>query len=96
MTGDQSNAHWHKLRPSRRFSLLLFVGLVVGAGLTIGFVTAPGEWYAQLAKPTFHPPNWIFAPVWTVLYILIAIAGWRTWQSQRAGWPMKLWWVNSR
>jgi tryptophan-rich sensory protein len=45
------------------FPLLLFLVLVVGGGFAIGFVTAPGEWYAGLVKPTFNPPNWLFAPV---------------------------------
>ena len=77
-----------------RLSLFYFLTLVVGCGLMIGFITAPGEWYAQLVKPPFNPPSWLFAPVWTALYILIAIAGWRTWQRNRAGWPMKLWWAQ--
>ena len=76
------------------FSLAAFLALVVGGGLVIGFLTAPGEWYAQLAKPGFNPPGWIFGPAWTALYILIAIAGWRVWQRDRAGWPMKLWWAQ--
>lgn len=74
--------------------LLFFTLLVVGGGLIIGFFTAPGDWYAQLAKPRFNPPNWLFAPVWTAIYLLIAIAGWRTWQRNRASWPMKLWWIQ--
>jgi len=37
------------------------------------------EWYAYLQRPPFNPPDWIFAPVWTALYILMAIAGWRIW-----------------
>lgn len=77
-----------------RLSLFHFLALVLGGGLMIGFVTAPGEWYVLLAKPPFNPPSWLFAPVWTALYILIAIVGWRTWQRNRAGWPMKLWWAQ--
>jgi tryptophan-rich sensory protein len=75
-------------------SLALFLALVLGGGLVIGFLTAPGDWYAQLAKPSFNPPGWVFGPAWTVLYILIAIAGWRVWHRDRAGWPMKLWWAQ--
>lgn len=40
---------------------------------------------------SFTPPAWLFGPVWTVLYVLIAVAGWRVWQRDRTGWPMKLW-----
>jgi len=75
-----------------RVTLTLFLLLVVGGGLAIGFFTVPGEWYAGLVKPAFNPPGWLFGPVWTVLYVCIAIAGWRIWQRDRGGWPMKLWW----
>jgi translocator protein len=79
----------------KRFGpLILFLLLVVGGGLAIGLLTAPGEWYAGLAKPPFNPPGFVFAPVWTVLYVLIAIAGWRTFARDRGGWPMKLWWAQ--
>lgn len=74
-----------------RFALILFLLFVVGGGLTIGYLTPPGDWYAGLAKPPFNPPNWLFAPVWTVLYGLIAVTGWRVWQRDRTGWPMRLW-----
>lgn len=80
--------------PARFLSLVFFLTLVVGGGLAIGFFTAPGAWYAQLTKPSFNPPGWIFGPVWTLLYILIAIAGWRSWQRERAGGAMKLWWAQ--
>jgi translocator protein len=71
--------------------LIGFLILTVGGGLAIGFLTAPGEWYAGLAKPSFNPPAQVFAPVWTVLYILIAVAGWRTFERDRSGWPMRIW-----
>lgn len=41
-----------------------------------GATFQPGPWYADLAKPFWTPPNWLFPPVWTLLYIMIAIAGW--------------------
>jgi tryptophan-rich sensory protein len=75
-------------------SLFAFLVLVVGGGLVIGYVTAPGEWYAALAKPAFNPPGWVFGPVWTVLYVLVAVAGWRIWQGDRRGRPMRLWWTQ--
>ncbi|WP_018431226.1 TspO/MBR family protein [Hoeflea sp. 108] len=79
---------------SRAFSLILFVLAVVLIGMLIGYATLPGEWYASLNKPSFTPPNWIFAPVWTVLYISIAIAGWRCWVRDRNSTAMKLWFVQ--
>jgi tryptophan-rich sensory protein len=57
--------------------LLLFIAIVFGGGSFIGINTAPGAWFAGLEKPFFNPPSWIFAPVWSILYVAIAIAGWR-------------------
>jgi translocator protein len=74
-------------------SLIGFVILALGGGTAIGFATLPGEWYASLAKPPFNPPNWIFGPVWTILYVMIAVAGWRLWTNHRDSLSMKLWWA---
>ncbi|MGA8968835.1 MAG: TspO/MBR family protein [Pseudolabrys sp.] len=75
-------------------TLALFILLVLGGGTLIGLMTLPGEWYAGLAKPPFNPPNWIFAPVWTLLYIMVAVAGWRTWQRGPRSAAMALWFVQ--
>ena len=72
-------------------TLLLFLILVLGGGLLIGYATLPGAWYASQAKPPFNPPNWIFGPAWTLLYVLIAVAGWRTWLRETTGTAMKIW-----
>jgi len=45
-----------------------------------GSLFMPGEWYAQLNKPVWNPPNWIFGPVWMALYTMMAIAAWLLWR----------------
>lgn len=72
----------------------IFLVIMLGGGLLIGSLTAPGAWYEGLVKPWFNPPNWIFGPVWTVLYVLIAFAGWRTWERDRSSAEMRLWFVQ--
>lgn len=69
----------------------LFVAAALGGGLLIGYIFLPGEWYQSLAKPFFTPPNWLFAPAWSILYVLIGIAGARTFLRERASPPMALW-----
>ena len=71
--------------------LAIFLVLVVGTGFAIGYLNVPGAWYASLIKPWFNPASWVFAPVWTVIYVLIAIAGWRTWNIDARGTAMRLW-----
>ncbi len=71
--------------------LLLFVVGVVGIGWLIGATNLPGGWYAALAKPAFVPPNWAFPVAWTLLYIMIAIAGWRTFRREPSGRAMLAW-----
>jgi len=53
---------------------------VVALAAFFGAQFQPGAWYAGLAKPSWNPPNWLFGPVWTVLYIAIAVAGWLVWK----------------
>jgi benzodiazapine receptor len=74
----------------RALTYVVFLVAVLGIGLLIGTVTRPDGWYAALAKPAFNPPGWVFGPVWTVLYVLIAIAGARTWESGSSGFGLWL------
>ncbi len=72
-------------------ALFVFLLLVTGGGWLIGATNLPGSWYASLARPSFTPPNWLFAPVWTFLYFLIAVAGWRTYVRRPRSTEMALW-----
>lgn len=74
--------------PSRSFSndviglIVAVVACFAAAGLG-GLVTTPQipNWYADLAKPGWTPPGWIFGPVWTVLYLMMAVAAWLVWRA---------------
>lgn len=74
--------------------LAAFLVVVIGVGALIGTQSVPGAWYEGLAKPPFNPPNWIFAPVWFSLYVMIAIAGWRIWMIDPQSTAMKLWFAQ--
>ena len=65
--------------------LVVLVGLCLAVGALGGWVTADSvkTWYTTINKPSFTPPNWVFGPVWTVLYVLMGIAGWRVWCKAR-------------
>jgi tryptophan-rich sensory protein len=71
---------------SRDFAALaVFLTICLGVMAIGGAITSTtvGTWYQTLAKPAFAPPDWVFGPVWTTLYIMMAIAGWLAWR--RAG-----------
>lgn len=53
----------------------------VGSSVTISQIPT---WYAGLNKPSFNPPNWIFGPVWTTLYLMMATSAWLVWA--KSGW----------
>jgi tryptophan-rich sensory protein len=61
--------------------IIILIVICLGIGYASSIVTQNGieTWYNTIEKPSFNPPNWIFAPVWTILYIFIAIAGGIVW-----------------
>ncbi|WPZ36802.1 TspO/MBR family protein [Thalassobaculum sp. OXR-137] len=65
-------------------ALLVFIAACTAAALT-GVFFKPGQWYENLAKPPWRPPNWLFGPAWTILYAMIAISGWMVWKA--SSWP---------
>jgi len=75
------SAHDPKKAQQRALYGFLLVTLGVGALGSLFTTPAIPTWYAQLNKPGIAPPNWVFAPVWTTLYILMAFAAWRVWKT---------------
>lgn len=59
--------------------------LLCFSAAALGGLFMPGEWYAQLRKPAWNPPSWLFGPVWTALYFMMAVAAWLVWR--RGGFP---------
>jgi tryptophan-rich sensory protein len=54
--------------------------LISFSAAAMGALFMPGEWYAALNKPSWNPPSWLFGPVWTVLYTMMAVAAWLVWK----------------
>ena len=62
----------------------LFVAVCLGAG-SLGAIFTAGsvrDWYPTLQKPLWNPPSWVFGPVWTILYLMMAIAAWLVWRKR--------------
>jgi translocator protein len=58
-----------------------FIAATLATGAVGGLATASsvGSWYSTIVKPSWNPPSWVFGPVWTTLYVLMAVAAWRVW-----------------
>ena len=61
------------------FALVTFSASAIGGFATVGFKE---PWYSLINKPLFNPPDWVFAPVWTTLYLFMTIAIWKFWHSK--------------
>jgi benzodiazapine receptor len=69
-------------KKAQRRPLLFFMAVTLGVGALASLFTTPEilTWYAGLNHPSITPPDWVFAPVWATLYVLMAFAAWRVWK----------------
>ena len=72
LTADRSA--WKTVLALAGWLLLCF------SAASLGAVFMPGDWYLTLKKPSWNPPGWIFGPVWTALYTMMAVAAWLVWR----------------
>ena len=72
------------MKKTNLFRLAVSVALPLLAGFLGSIFTAPAtqSWYLEISKPSWNPPSWLFAPVWTALYILMGVALYLVWQKQ--------------
>lgn len=79
------NAMYLRIRLKETLGLLLAILLCYGAAALGALATRPGlaSWYTTLRKPWWNPPDWVFGPVWSILYAMMAVAAWDVWR--RAG-----------
>jgi translocator protein len=77
-----STASAISVRPSSAHSAVALAGwvAVTFAVAAMGGLFLPGDWYARLQKPAWNPPSWIFGPVWTALYTIMAVTAWLVWK----------------
>lgn len=68
------------IHPAKTYLGLLGWVLLCFAAASLGALCPPDEWYAALRKPSWNPPGWIFGPVWSALYTMMAVAAWLVWK----------------
>ncbi|QEC69956.1 tryptophan-rich sensory protein [Panacibacter ginsenosidivorans] len=75
-----NQSYTRTVNPTVKLIVSLILTLLVGFGAGFATATSINSWYSTLDKPFFNPPNWLFAPVWTILYILMGVAFYFVWK----------------
>jgi translocator protein len=78
----------------RSIMTLLPFAVAVAAAAVTGSQFMPGDWYISLNKPAWTPPGWLFPIAWTILYVMIAVAGWLAWKAGGFGSAVAIWTVG--
>ena len=78
------------LSMSAWFALAAFIVVTLAPALVVSRLTVSSikTWYQSLRKPSWNPPSWLFGPVWTVLFLAMAVAAWMVWLAQPAESPI--------
>lgn len=93
MTATDPTAYAATERKPSYVTLAVFIALCAATAST-GALFAPGLWYEALVKPSWNPPNWLFGPVWSVLYVMISIAAWMLWNARGWSFALALWLIQ--
>lgn len=68
------------MKPNEIVKLIICCGVVLAVGFAGALFTNSSDWYQTLEKPAFTPPDWVFAPVWTALYLLTGVSVFLVWR----------------
>tara|TARA_B100001248_G_scaffold219951_1_gene175617 strand:- start:2951 stop:3415 length:465 start_codon:yes stop_codon:yes gene_type:complete len=81
---------------NKYISLVLILSITFIASVIGGFTTATFKepWYSQIILPNFNPPSWVFAPVWTILYIFMSLAIWLAYTQSRKIKLVKIYFIH--
>jgi translocator protein len=88
------NATPPRVIDKRSFAALAICLAAAFLTAAFGAMFVPGAWYANLIKPDWNPPAWVFGPVWTILYLANAIAAWRVWRCGHSHVAVSAWFLQ--